>query len=390
MKRLFLCTLAQAALFGVAALPGYAAAADAVSGVSANSASATAVASRVYSDDIPALLAGVWQGADRLLLFGKNAEDGEFALVLREFYGWYADRVAEPAYYTEYATRPRNDATVTPAERITVRYATIAENASHTAGAYELSVLYGGTKTPLYIPLAVIDGKLYLDFLVKGSAEEDDLAANGGAVASGTTDAGAVLASSALPATGADAGSEVALGEGFWRDYGAARAISVSAPGYDKELTGYYVKNGAFYHIRYWQTEMPFTYEKAGFTDGAQSFSVDKYIQTAGGVYTCCTGRRTQIRNSTKSVELGKSYTLDADGIICAFGPAYLARMDASGEQSDAQTLLATVNTLNARRAPAPKPPFPPTFPNVRWPNYDELDLYNPSTWNRRNIDIGK
>ena len=98
-----------------------------------------AVREREARADIPDLLAGVWQGNDRLVLFGKDGN--EFAAVLRVFSGRYADRAAEPAAYAEYATRDRNDATSRVAEHIEISYITIAENASHTAGAYELQIL---------------------------------------------------------------------------------------------------------------------------------------------------------------------------------------------------------------------------------------------------------
>ena len=175
--------------------------------------------------------------------------------------------------------------------------------------------------------------------------------------------------------------------EGFWRDCGAASGLLVSPPWIKKERTGCYFYNNAFYHIRYWETEMPFTYEKAGFTDGDQSFVVDKYVRSAGKVYTCCTGRRTQIRNIEKSSELDGTYLFDSDGVICAFGSPYLVRMDGKETRGDIQQI---VTETNAKKKPLPKPVFPPTFPNVHWPDYDALDLYNPDTWNRRMLDVGK
>lgn len=322
-------------------------------------------------DEIPGLLAGVWQGKDRLVLFGK--EGNEFAAVLRVFYAWYNDRAAEPSQYAEYTTRDRNNTTSRTAEHIEIKYITLAENESHTAGAYELQVLYPKSKSYVYVPIAVIGGNIYLDFLVKGSAQ--------------SVDYNPTLTSILRTADAQGKMTDSLDLEGFWRDCGGASGLLVSPPHFKKERTGYYFYDNAFYHIRYWETDMPYTYERAGFTDGDQSFVVDKYVRSGGKVFTCCMGRRTQIRNIQKSPELPGTYLFDPDGVICAFGSPYLTRLDGKENRDDVQQITAETN---AKRKPPQKPPFPVTFPNVRWPKFEELDLYDPDTWNRRNIDIGK
>lgn len=377
MKRHFLFVTAFSAFFACYPLFGQVSAASlqgadaspiaaGVSGVTSDT-----VVSRPVSDTIPSLLAGIWQGSDRLVLFGKErAADGttEFAVVLREFYGWYADRASEPARYAELATRPRNNATATPAEHISVRYVTVAENASHTAGAYELLVLYPGEKTPVSIPVAVVDGKLYLDFLVRGNAQYTD-----------------ALPELSSPAN-ADESAE-APNTGFWRDQGAASGLLISPPAVADELTAYYIADDVVYPLRYWLTEMPYTYETVYVVDGGKRYAVDKYLRVAGNVYTCATGRRTQVRNLKRAAALPSEHSFDSDGVICALGSPYLTRVD---DKETPEDLLALVSESNARKAPARKPPFPPVFPRVRWPNYDELDLYNPAIWTRRVLDIGK
>lgn len=319
----------------------------------------TPVVERVASEAVPELLAGIWQGSDRLLFLGDSDDAGnasgaestadECSLVLRLFYGWYADRAVEPERYASLSPRLRNDATARASEHISVRYVTIAENTSHTAGAYELEFTYPGLKEPVLIPVCVIDGNLYMDFLVRGSAEYTDRTAGfpesaGGGEGSGVT--------------------EIPAAEGFWRDCGVAKGITVSPPVLDDELTGYYVADGAYYHIRYWLTDMPYSYDKAGFTDGDKSYAVDKYMRVAGRVYTCATGRRTQIRNIEKSVSM-PSAVFDSEYVICAFGEPYLLRLEGKSTREDLQAL---VDEANARRAPLPKPVFPPVFPTVRWP----------------------
>ena len=44
----------------------------------------------------------------------------------------------------------------------------------------------------------------------------------------------------------------------------------------------------------------------------------------------------------------------------------------------------------NKRRKDPPKPLFPVSEIDFHWKEITELEKYNPFTWNRRNIDLGK
>ena len=322
------------------------------------------VSEHVFSDEVPLLLQGIWQGSDRLVMFSNQ---NEFALVLRVFYQWYDDRAAEPASFSELKSRDRNNTTKSPAEDISIQYSTIVENPSKTAGVYELSVKYPHEKTPVLIPLCVIDGKLYLDFLIKDSAEVTDLRLS--------------------PENAADSPSQSR--DGFYRAASSANGIMISPPIFQKEVLSYFVSGEGreIYRIRYWLSEMEYSYAKATFSDGEKIFSVDKYLRIGSNVYQCTTGRSTKIRNIQKSSKFEKTPVYDSDGGIVAFGNPYLVKVP---EGSDREALLATVEENNKRRKPAPKPLFPPTFPKYRWKEITELEKYNPSTWNKRNLDIHK
>ena len=141
------------------------------------------------------------------------------------------------------------------------------------------------------------------------------------------------------------------------------------------------------YKIRYWLSEMAYSYAKATFSDGDKIFSVDKYLRIGANVYQCTTGRSSKIRNSQKSSNFGKNAVYDSDGGIVAFGDPYLVKVP---EGNDREALLSFVEENNKRKKPAPKPPLPPTFPKYRWKEITELELYNPSTWNKRNLDVHK
>ena len=335
-----------------------------------------AVTERSASDSVPSLLQGIWQGKDRLIMFSN---ENEFALVLRVFYQWYNDRAAEPASFAEIKTRDRNDATISPSQEITVRYIMVAENPSKTSGVYELEVKFPDEKEPVFIPVCVIDQKLYLDFLIKDSASVTDL-----------------RFSSQMPETAADnpAISE-SVGGDFFRAASNASGITISSPVFAKEVVSYFfADNGKeIYRIRYWLSEMDYSYAKATFSDGDKVFSVDKYLRIGSNVYQCTTGKSSKIRNIQKSSELEKTASYDSDGGIIAFGEPYLIKVPDENERGSAITSAAFLNSveeMNKRRKPAPKPLFPPTFPKYHWKEITEMELYNPSTWNKRNLDIHK
>lgn len=326
------------------------------------------VSEHVLSENVPSLLQGIWQGADRLVMFSNQ---NEFALVLRVFYQWYNDRAAEPASFSEVKSRDRNNTTKSPAEDIQIQYITIVENPSKTAGIYELSIKYPHEKLPVLVPICIIDGKMYMDFLIKDSAEVTDLR----------------LSDSASTIQKSDS-------TGFYRAASNASGITISQPIFDKEVLSYFIGDkGEVYRIRYWLSEMDYSYAKASFSDGDKEFFVDKYLRIGSSVYQCTTGRSSKIRNIQKSTKLEKSTSYDSDGGIVAFGEPYLVKVPEGEERTSLQTsayFLDSVGENNKRKHPAPKPLFPPTFPKYRWKEITELELYNPATWNKRNLDIHK
>ncbi|MBR1536330.1 MAG: hypothetical protein IJ630_05280 [Treponema sp.] len=330
-----------------------------------------AVSVHVQSENVPLLLRGIWQGSDRLIMFSN---ENEFALVLRVFYQWYNDRAAETASFSELKSRDRNNTTKSPAEDLQISYITIVENPSHTAGVYELSVKYPHEKDPVLIPVCVIDGKIYLNFLIKDSALVTDF-----------------RLSSQQGGTETQNSSSKS---GFYRSASNASGITISLPVFDREVQSYFIsERGEIYRIRYWLSEMDYTYEKATFSDGDEIFFVDKCLRIGSKVYQCTTGRSSKIRNIQKSSKFDVTVTYDSDGGLLAFGEPYLVRVPEGNDRASVISSTAFLNIVeenNKRRMPAPKPIFPPTFPKFRWKEITELELYNPSTWNKRNLDIHK
>lgn len=323
-----------------------------------------AVRARDAKSEIPNLLKGIWQGTDRLILFAENGSEqaADFSVVLRVFYGWYDDRTAEATGYKEIKARDRNDATSKEAEDIIVTYRTIFENKARNAGAYELVVKYPSIKETVLIPICIIDGKIYLDFLIKGSAADTDF-------------------------FDAEGYENQADGNGLYRAASNADGITVSSPRFKKEVTSFFVHDGSVYQIRYWESDMEYTYAKATFSDGEDTFTVDKYLRVGDKVYQCTTGRSTKIRNIKKIVSDLANSAHDGENTIFALGKEYLVKVP-NGERHE--NLQEIVDENNKRRKAPPKPLFPPSEINFHWKEISELEKYNPYKWNRRNIDLGK
>ncbi len=311
-----------------------------------------------YSSLVPEILQGVWQGSDRLLLF--NGEDAAFACVLRVFYRWYDDRAAESEQYAQVSSRDRNNTTSSHPENITIDFKTLYENTSKTAGAYELRVRYPSSKEYSYIPLAVVNGSVYLNFFLK----EDSLVQ-----------------------------TESPSQTFFLSDYSAASGITISPPVIKKELLSYLVDGSDSYPVRYWLSDVEFTdraeflEQTAQLSDGEKTYTVPKYLQTAGRLYTCTTGRRSEIRNVHKNTALPYDFITDDEHKIYAYSTPYLVYVPGTG---NFEQLNSAVKETNSKRHPPQTPVFPAKEPHYRWKEITDIELYNPKTWNIRNLDIHK
>ena len=331
------------------------------------------VVSRTAGDEVPELLRGIWQGSDRLVMFSL---DNQFSLVLRVFYQWYSDRASEPASFREIKSRDRNNATKSSADEINLKFITVYENSSKTAGVYEISVKYPGEKESVLIPVCVIEGKLYLDFLIKNSAADTDSQIN----------------SEKQDKSGQKENSENKK-DGFYRAASSASGITISAPVFKKEVVSYLLNGKDIYRIRYWLSEMEYSYAKASFTDednGGKTFLVDKFLRIGTDVFQCTTGRSSKIRNVEKVSVPQKETALDDSGEIIAFGKPYLIFVPGSGTENDSEILLSNVEKSNRLKKKAPAPLFHVSEIDFHWKEISELEKYNPYTWNRRNLDVHK
>ncbi len=353
--------------------------------------------------DVPELLKGVWKNPSRYVVFDTSfhAENSSVIpeIVLRAFYQWYLDRAAEPHAYSEKNVRSVNDSTQKgSAEEINMNFIPltdelilgnggvrqddgdelVAENSS--SGAWNLEISYPGRKEKYYVPVCVIGNRLYLKFKIK--KEDSD----------------SIPYSPILDGTIMQSGNILA---GFWQDYGAAEGILTCPPVIKKELLSYYVTDDFVYHVRYWQTDADYDADaKAFFSDEKDEYSVQKHLSVSGKTYTCVTGRRTGIRNMTRSEKINEEYELNSilvkksrrndDGssvsytvrtsTICALGKPYL-------ELCEGKSLENILEEGSKLHRPEPAPLFPPHgILDFDWSIIEDP----PSDYNRRVLDLGK
>lgn len=324
-----------------------------------------------YSSEVPALLEGVWQGSDRLLLFsGKNSS---FACVLRVFYQWYDDRAAESGQFAQISSRDRNNTSAIHPENISIDFKTIFENSSKTAAAFELRIKYPALKDYVYIPLAVVDGKIFLNFFIREAFYENPVLA------------------------GENFNQENPLSKNdfsvldtevfFLKDFSAASGITISPPVIKNELLSYVVDGKNFYPVRYWLSQMEESEDRAELFDGEKTFSLPKFIQAAGNLYTCTTGRSSKIRNVKKIENFPVNFIADDDNKIYAYGKEYLVYVPGT---ENYEQILNIAEKNNQRRHPPSSPVFPVKEPEFRWKEISDIEVYDVRTWSKRNLDIHK
>lgn len=315
----------------------------------------------IYRTEVPSLLKGIWYNSDRYIVFEGHSlvSENEKAIqtdnslqnvinqiepdfVMRTFYTWYDDFACGNINNPE-----RNNTTTQEPVKITVSFETLTE--SETSGAWIMKVNYNNNRDIFYIPLAVIDNKIYLSFKINTEQKENNY--------------------------------------GYWQDYSSAKQITICNPVIQNELTSYYITPDAVYHIRYWQTKMDFDPEaQAVFSDEGETYSVKKHIFSGGKTYTCVNGRSTTIRNIEKSEGLEKETLFNKENTICATGRHYLSLVQTE------ESMEQIMQKANSRHKPLPKPVFPPSDADFHWEIIKDLRKYSSFTAKQynRNLSFGK
>lgn len=227
----------------------------------------------VFSYSIPRELAGAWEEKDRVYVFDENQSNElpELVVSLKTYNGLYPDRAAEPAEYAEKNPRQRNTANHKDAEHIPFEIRQFVANGRQIENVWEIVITYSKHEIS-YIPVAIIDNKLYFDFYVQ-------------------------VDNHCYAQFGATEGIQIA--QQIVRENIGCLIFSIQTD----EETGY-DENTAIYDVRYWKSDMDFSEESAFFEDNGLEFYVPKHVFSGVQNYSCTSGRSNKIRNAPKPVDL--------------------------------------------------------------------------------------
>ena len=294
----------------------------------------------------PTELYGIWKGDDRYIFFGT---EGQVSVILKEYYGWYYDRAAEPEEDADTKHRNVNAASSPEAQHITAEYSRLQDDLN----AWEISISYD-KKNISIIPAAVLDGKLYLNFLIRTKDDLDKIK----------------MQTDSVP------GSENSKAENiYWQGINSADSIRIFERENKENINSWYITENAVYKLRFWQTDMDYDeYAAASFTDGDNVFTLKKHIKSAGQTYTSASGRGKIIRNVEKyrSLPFSAAIYSDSDGIqrLCVSGKPYLEKVESAGEKEE---LFKIIKEANSRRKPNSPPLFKPKTLDWHWEMIEKL-----------------
>lgn len=291
----------------------------------------------------PEIFRGIWKGEDRYIFWGEN---NETAVILKDYYGWYYDRAAEPEEFENQSARKRNIATGKQGKRIQSAFNKI----SGTDDIWEITFSYD-KKTKSVFPVFILDDKLYVDFLVKIPYSEEH---STGAVNSENT--------------------EDALFYGYWQGLNTSDSIRIHERKNADNIISWYITQQGAYRLRFWQTGMKTEDTKAAFADGSMLYTVNKHIFSAGQNYTCVNGKSSNIRNVEKYPEFPLSCSMNPGGTVLTLKKPYLTKMT---EPSSSDELLKIIEEANSRRKPDPAPLFPEENLDWHWDLINELEKGN-------------
>ena len=288
-------------------------------------------------------LYGIWEGKDRFVFIEpgeeKTEEQGskenspvEIVILLKDFYGWYYDRVAEPAKYSEAYPRTRNSATPRNAEHVSLEINQL--NNSSLDNTFQLALNYSRRQTT-YVPIVILNDNMYLDFYVQDSEN---------------------------PA--------------FYRGNAISKGITVSEQSVNENLNCFYIDGDDIYNIRYWLTDMDYSDRKVSLNYGDKSFNVDAHIISGDKNYACVPGRGKIIRNVQTPEKLyDKDYFFTEDKkILMTKQEQYLTKL---ADKNTFDQLMEIVKKANSRRRPEPDPVFPESHLDYHWDIIDYLEKNN-------------
>ena len=285
----------------------------------------------VFSQGIPEKLQGIWEGKDRFIFFENAADDEnpEFVIILKEYYGWYYDRAAEPLEYAEKEPRTRNAATHKDPEVIPF---TINELPQIT-DAWQLSITYSKHYSNT-TSFAIIDDRIFVNMYTKYDIKDEN---------------GEIFDQSAA----------------LWRGWQHSDGFILNSQPADENISLLILLDDKFYDVRYWLTDMDYETSLVTFKYKDDVYFVPKHLFAEGTNYSSVNGRSKKIRNTQAPLSIENQeiiYNSDKTVLILNDEP-YLTRLT---DRQTFEDLMQIIKEANARRKPDPEPIFPvklPSFP---------------------------
>lgn len=303
--------------------------------------------------EIPENIEGIWEGKDRYVFFervpssdSENEFEDRIVIVLKDYYGWYLDRVVEHEDYSKAFKRDRNAATTKDPVKVLVDSEKLWESEEtepDKSGAYELLLTYGKFEKNR-VPVSVIDGKMYLEFWVKSDLNPE-----------------------------------------FWMGNAVTEGIKVSPQVEPENLYSWYIDSentDEIYRVRFWKSDMEYDPSLEAVIESTRiedaEYNINKHLLSAGNVYACVPGRRIIVRNLDKKPAEkafdGKPVVYNRENTIAASDNVYLKQLL---DKKSFEELMEIVRVQNSKRKPDPPPLFPPEDLDYHWDMIDLLEKDN-------------
>ncbi len=298
---------------------------------------------KVFAETIPSKLLGIWESKDRYIFFEQNDEnEPELVVVLKEYYGWYLDRAAEPAEYAEKEPRSRSIPTPRNAEHIKIKNIQTKESENSLYGALDLAYSNWQKNT---IPFFLLENSIYLKYFELDEREN--------------------------PQEDADTISSEPLPYKFYRGIAPSKGFMISPQNLPKDITGYIIDGEKLYDVRYWQTDMDYSTDYITFSYNDDSYLIPKHLRSCETNYSCVSGRSKKVRNPVKAFEYkSENYIFNDDEKVFTYKEEpYLKRL---AGRDTFEALMKIVKEANSRRKPDPPALFPES--NLDW-HWDLIEL---------------
>ena len=304
----------------------------------------------LFAETLPTKLFGIWESKDRYVFFEQNDEDEpQLVVVLKEYYGWYYDRAAEPASYNEKESRTRNIPTPRNTEHIYIQNIDTKETENSLYGALDLKYSNWQKNT---IPFFMLEDSIYLKYFVLDEREVSE--ENGSLITSENQN----------------------VSYKFYRGIAPSKGFMISPQSLPKDITGLIIDGEKLYDVRYWQTDMDYSTDYITFEYKDDSYTIPKHLRSCETNYSCVSGRSKKVRNAVKPFEYkSEDYIFnDNQKVFTKKEEPYLKRLV---DRSTFEDLMKLVKDANSRRKPDPLALFPENDLDWHWDLIDMLEKDN-------------